>query len=235
MIYATLSADQLVRACSQSGDAEAWHEFVCRFQKMISVVIWRVAQRYSETSHAVIEDLVQETYIKVCVDNCRLLREFQPHHPDAFFGMLKVTATNVAHDYFRARQSDKRGSGRADSELSEVETLVSSSSSGPEQIERAILLEEIEETLRSLTADSSSGQRDREIFWLHYRQGLTAGAIAGIRSYQLTDKGVESILHRLKGQLRARLAADRMKNETPESGVEGISAEKTLFKREGQT
>lgn len=107
MSYSSLSCDELVRACAESGNAEAWQEFVCRFEKHIKLVIWRVARRWGEDSPTVIQDLVQDTYVKVCADDCRFLRNFKPQHEDAFFGMLKVTAANVARDYFgRATQGN---------------------------------------------------------------------------------------------------------------------------------
>ncbi len=39
MIYSSLSCDELVRACAESGDAEAWQEFVCRFERLIGIVV----------------------------------------------------------------------------------------------------------------------------------------------------------------------------------------------------
>ncbi|HEY5027897.1 MAG TPA: sigma-70 family RNA polymerase sigma factor [Candidatus Angelobacter sp.] len=229
MIYSSLSCDELVRACAESGETEAWQEFVRRFEKLISIVVWRVARRYGENNSDLVKDLVQETYAKVCDNDCRILREFKPHHQDAFFGMLRVTATNVARDYFRACTTDKRGSGIADIELTEAEGFISGSHSGPDDMERQILLQEIGEILNSVCPMA----RDREIFWLHYRYGLTASDIAKIRSYGLTDKGVESILHRLRGQLRARLAGKASAGQLI-SRAEGIQAEKPLSKGEGQ-
>ena len=44
--------------------------------------------------------------------------------------------------------------------------------------------------------------RDRLIFWMYYRQGFTAKAIAAIPSISLTVKGVEGVIQRLTGQLR---------------------------------
>jgi RNA polymerase sigma-70 factor (ECF subfamily) len=216
MYYSSLSPEELVRACAELGNAEAWEEFVRRFQKMIGTVVLRIARRYGESSGTIVDDLIQETYVKVCADNCRLLREFQPHHPDAFFGMLKVTAANVTHDYFRARRSSKRGSGLAESDLTAVESTVPDSrSAGASEIEREILLHEIDKVLTD--ASSASGSRDREIFWLYYRQGYTANAIAAIRCYQLTTKGVESIIFRLTRQVRVNLVdreRGRQKRET---------------------
>jgi DNA-directed RNA polymerase specialized sigma24 family protein len=88
-------------------------------------------------------------------------------------------AANVAHDYFRARDCEKRGSGKVNSDLDEAHAA---SYSAPAQIEQQILLQEIDEALR----DICSEQRDREIFWLHYRQGFTASAIAGTGNYDLS-------------------------------------------------
>jgi RNA polymerase sigma-70 factor (ECF subfamily) len=202
MNYSSLSCDQLIRACADSGNFEAWDEFLRRFGKQISLVIWRVARQYGEKNNAVVEDLRQEILKKLCEDDCRLLREFNPHHEDAFYGMLRVMAANVAHDYFRARDCEKRGSGRVNADLDDVYAPAAYAASA--QIERQVLLLEIEETLRAVCPE----QRDREIFWLHYRQGFTANAIAETGNYDLGAKGVETLLHRLRALLRTALGGE---------------------------
>jgi RNA polymerase sigma-70 factor, ECF subfamily len=95
MDYATLSADELVIACGQSDDPAAWQEFVQRFHRLIATVALRVARRWGEPSPQVIDDLVQETYLKLCADNFQALRAFKPHHPDAFY--RDRCATHVQH------------------------------------------------------------------------------------------------------------------------------------------
>jgi RNA polymerase sigma-70 factor (ECF subfamily) len=229
MDYRSLSCDELVRACAESRNPEAWEEFVCRFEKPIRIAIWRIARRYGKNNNALVKDLVQETFTKVCDDNCRLLRQFKPSYQDAFFGMLSITAANVARDYFRATMSSKRGSGKVDSELNEVKVSVAAHSSVSD-IERQVLLLEVARTLNSICPE----ERDREIFWLHYRQGLTASHIAKISHYGLTAKGVESILHRLRVQLRSKLAERPLSNPSDRSGPEGIRDENTLSQGEGQ-
>jgi RNA polymerase sigma-70 factor (ECF subfamily) len=232
MSYSSWSTEELVRACAEKANNEAWAEFIYRFRKLIAYVILRIARRYGETSGAHVDDLIQDTYLKVCSDNCRLLREFEPRHPDAFLGMLKVTAVNVAHDYFRARRSAKRGSGISECELSDVDMFVPDSHSlEPANIEREILLREIDAILRG--ASSPANARDREIFWLHYRQGFTAKAIAAISTYKLTTKGVESILYRLTGYVRTRLG--KKGSDAGKLGVqsEDIRLSNTLDKEKG--
>ncbi|SRR5258708_16020672 len=230
MTYSTLSCDELVSACAESGNADAWQEFVRRFENLIGLVACRVARRYGENSSSVIQDLVQETYARICADNCRRLRNFNSYHQDSFFGMLKVTAANVAHDYFRARNSIKRGSGKVNSELDAPAVFSPDPHSfGPYDIERQILLQEIDRFLISISPDG----RDREIFWLHYRQGFTANAIADMGVYGLTSKGIESILHRLRSQVRGWLS-DRAASTKTRSGAEGIRKEKAFYKGEEQ-
>src|SRR5262245_62150620 len=126
MTYSSLSWNELVRVCAESKDQAAWEDLVCRSKTQISKVIWRVARRYGENSFAVIEELVQDTYAKLCTDNHRILKEFQPRHENAFIGFLLVTATNVARDHFRGRVILKRSSGQNDLELSEIEASVPS-------------------------------------------------------------------------------------------------------------
>ena len=46
--------------------------------------------------------------------------------------------------------------------------------------------------------------RDKAIFWLHFRQGYTSIEIAKIASFDLTAKGVESLLHRMIRDLREK-------------------------------
>src|SRR5215471_6887498 len=109
MDYASLSAEELVLACGQSDDAAAWQEFVRRFHRLIATVVLRIARRWGEPSPQVIDDLVQETYVKLCADNFQILRCFKSHHPDAFYGYLKVVTANLVHDHFKAAHSSKRG------------------------------------------------------------------------------------------------------------------------------
>jgi RNA polymerase sigma-70 factor, ECF subfamily len=234
MSYASLSVEELVRACAESGNAEAWEEFVRRFRPLIGSVVRRIARRYGESSDTLVDDLIQETYLKVCANHCRLLRDFEPRYPDAFFGMLKVTAANTGYDYFRAWRSPKRWSGTPESELSEVDAFVPDSrSTGAVHIEREILLSEIDDILSGISSPTAG--RDREIFWLHYRQGFTAKAIAAIPCYKLTTKGVESILYRLTCYVRSRLAEKDSDVDETEAEPEGISPPNTLTKGEGQS
>jgi RNA polymerase sigma-70 factor (ECF subfamily) len=206
MPYRNLSASELVRACVDSADREAWGEFVRRFQPVIAGVALRTARRWGEASPLVIEDLVQEAFMKICGENRRLLREFQPQHEKAFYGYLKVVTTRVVHDYFKRSHAVKRWSAdppprsAAEDEPPELIDL-----SATEQIERHALFGEIERRLETV-ALGPTAQRDRLIFGLYYRAGMSARAIADLPGMDLTLKGVESTIFRITRLLREELA-----------------------------
>ncbi|HEV7674559.1 MAG TPA: sigma-70 family RNA polymerase sigma factor, partial [Candidatus Angelobacter sp.] len=146
----------------------------------------------------------------------------KPRHPDAFYGMMKVTAANLAHDYFR----------RPRPPMTDVDPFIPDSHSGPASIEREILLREIDDILSEMATPLAA--RDREIFWLYYRQGFTAQAIAAIPCYKLTTKGVESILYRLTCYVRERLVEKKLNAPKPKARSEGIPPPNTLNTSEGQ-
>jgi RNA polymerase sigma-70 factor (ECF subfamily) len=135
------------------------------------------------------------------------LRDFDFQHDNAFFGFLKVVASNVVEDHYRKSKGPTRSSGHEDEDIDEIQ-IPASSKHGIEQAELEILLREVEECLAEHTSDANF-TRDHTIFWLYYRQGLTAKAISQLPGINLNVKGVESVLMRLICLLRARLAIPR--------------------------
>ena len=208
MGYPSLQPEELIRICAQTGETPAWEEFIRRFNPLIARVVVRTAHRWGEFSPSVLDDLVQETYLKLCAENCRLLRTFESRQPDAIYGYLKVVTANVVHDYFKGARAAKRGSGEVaeDIEIAEINAAGASqpSLSNQSSIERTILLQEIDQHLaKSIPAEDLP--RSRLIFWLYYRSGLSASAIAALPDIGLTTKGVESALLRLTRLIRTAL------------------------------
>ncbi len=202
-----MSLEELIRACAETGDESAWAEFVRRFQPLIAGVAMRTAQRWGNSSPQVVDDLIQDTYLKVCTEPGRLLTVFDASAPDAFYGYLKVVTTNVVHDYFRARHTRKRDV-QHEEPLETSQVSATASDGTPDRIEKSVLISEIGVVLEDLT-NGKHQQRDCMVFWLHYRQGLTSQAIAQLPGVELSVKGVETLLHRLVRQVRERLAEPR--------------------------
>jgi RNA polymerase sigma-70 factor (ECF subfamily) len=187
--------------------------------------IIRVARRWGVNPQECVDDLVQETYLKLCADRCERLLRFALVHPEAVEAYVRTIAMNVANDYFKAEWTIKRGSGQVVQLLDTIEPKAEYSTlGGVESIQRDVLVHEIEVCL----ADCAKGRtkdRDQLIFRLHYRLGMSADDIASLSTLGLTVKGVESVLHRLTRAVRGRLAKPHdLGGEGPDSGPEGLGS-----------
>ena len=207
--YSELSSVQLVQECAGSKDPDAWAEFIRRFQPVIAAAVWRTARPFGETSGQLIDDLVQDTYLKLCENDSRLLRSFQPRSEDSIFSYLKVVGANVAHDYFKSALADKRGANRTESIGEPVQ--VDPRTKGTDTVDamhRNLQLEQIDKILRQVT-EGKDQERKCAIFWLRHRQGLTASEIAALPSIGLSTEGVESVLLRLSVMIRGHIGKNK--------------------------
>jgi RNA polymerase sigma-70 factor (ECF subfamily) len=201
-----LSTSELVEMCSQGQSQAAWEEFVRRFHPVIASVVMRRARHWGETRLDVIGELVQDVYLKLCAEGGRLLLEFEPAHPEAFSGYLKVMTAHLVSDYFKAANTGKRGGRSAAVSIEEAERLSRTGSQTLSAGERDLLLKELDVLLREAT-QGKTAERDRMIFWLHYHNGMTAAAIAALPALKMNVKSVESVIHRLTRALRAEVGA----------------------------
>ncbi len=206
--YANLSCTELLRKCAgPKRDEIAWAEFICRFHIVISAAVLRTAQRYEEPSRALLDDLVQDTYLKLCDHDRILLSSFRSRRDDSIYGFLKVVASNVVHDHWKSERAVKRGSGQTGplGGTTPLHNLTKTSNTHTfDAVTQHIQLEHVEKILNLVTA-GRGGEKKRAIFWLRHQQGLTAHEIAAIPEIGLTTEGVESILLRLSISIRNNL------------------------------
>ena len=196
--YSSVSVVELIRACAETNDGEAWEEFVARFERPISLSIKRTACQWGKDPLQFVDDLRQETYLKLCADKCRRLLEFaEQHSDDVVLAYIRMIAINVAHDHFKSLDSQKRGAGETDQLLEAFDPAAQSGShGGPEAMELQVLLRQIDGFLQNCAAGPNQ-ERDCLIFWLYYLQGMSAKAIAALAIIKLTAKGVEAVIFRL--------------------------------------
>jgi RNA polymerase sigma-70 factor, ECF subfamily len=203
--YSSLSVEELVRRCAASGEIAAWEEFVRRFHRLIAKVILRTCNRFGDSSNQTVDDLIQDTYLKLCAHQFRLLRGFDHRHPNAFLGFLQVVARNVARDFFKRKRIED------DVEpLPEGHTKVLNLHSPDDHLmmERKLLIEEVERHVDVCVKGTDEG-RNRRIFWLRHHAGLSAAEIARLPGINLTHKGVESLDMRILHCVRERMAAQK--------------------------
>jgi RNA polymerase sigma-70 factor (ECF subfamily) len=211
------SVNDLAKACAESCDAAEWGEFVRRCAPLASLVALRVSRMWlSKPSPATVDDIVQEVFLKLCEQERRILRDFEPRGEDSFLGLLRLVSASVANDYFRRQRSTKRGGKVVTISLVEEAAHAPGVSASPAaHMQRSALLSQLDEKL--LSHPEVVGERDRNFFWLYYRQGFTAEEIAGLAVGALTAKGVESALRRVTLWLRSEIERPRA-SESAESG-----------------
>jgi RNA polymerase sigma-70 factor (ECF subfamily) len=203
--HSSLSDTELIRACAESNDAAAWGEFVSRFQPPISLSIQRTVCQSGKDPRQFVDDLLQETFLKLCADRCRSLLEFAVLHPDAVRPYIRTIAINVTHDHFKSLQTQKHGSGKTDQLVEDFDhPSLDTGPGGPGAMEQEVLLGQIDFQLQHCAAGPNQ-QRDCQIFWFYFLHGMSARAIAGLATIQLTTKGVEAVIFRLARCLRQKL------------------------------
>src|SRR5438309_2567927 len=89
------SLEELLEECLQSEDNALWTEFVRRSQPVITAVVIKTVRRWLKPRPDLVDDLVQETYLKLCGNDFKALRQFVPQHANAMLGFLKVVASNT--------------------------------------------------------------------------------------------------------------------------------------------
>jgi RNA polymerase sigma-70 factor (ECF subfamily) len=216
----------LIRACAEGNDGAAWDEFVSRFHRPISLSVIRIAYQWGEIPQQVVDDLVQETYLKLCVNKCTSLLEFATQHPEAILGYIKTIAVNVARDHFKSFHSQKRGSGEVMQIISDADPVAETNDPGGQKsMERGVLLGQVRQCLE-LCTQGPDHERDCTIFWLYYQQGMSAKDIAALPNIDLSAKGVESALFRLTRLVREQLAGLQPRTGSKLTGEKGfLSAE----------
>ncbi len=203
--YSSLSSEDLVKACVGSDNQAAWAEFIRRFQPVIAKVVLRTARHWEDPPRQLLDDLTQETYLKLCADNCGLLGRFQSRHRDSIFGFMKVVAACVVHDHYKSERARKRDANQTDAINEQGGSDPAATGAGSlSSMEKRVRLREIDEALIRLFQGDHL-ERNRAIFWLHHRDGMTASAIASIPGMELNTKGVESILRRMTHMIQSHI------------------------------
>jgi RNA polymerase sigma-70 factor (ECF subfamily) len=217
------TTNELAQGCARSTDAAEWGELVRRCRPLVATVVLRVCRLWLCTpTTALIDDVVQEVFLKLCEQERRILRDFRPRGEDSFLGLLRIVAASVANDHFRRLYSVKRGGKVVTSSLGDEQAVA-----GPDQLQdsaelqQAVLLAQLDKKMR-LAPDLIS-ERDRTIFWLYYRQGFTADEIAHMTECGLSAKGVESALRRVTLWVRDEIEKRRPGEGEAQSGSFGWS------------
>lgn len=198
MDFGSLTIRELLKYCLDTEDESAWNEFLRKVQPTAATTIIRALDFKAEPS--MVDDLVQNTWLKLFANNREPLRRIRGDHDNSIFAYVKRTAFNVAQDHIRSLRPIDLAESIDDPDFVEPPNDQYKADFGDARIE------DIERCLKELSHEPNF-QRDYNIFWLHYRQGYTAKEIAQLPSItegkkRLEEKGVEGVLYRLKMKLK---------------------------------
>jgi RNA polymerase sigma-70 factor (ECF subfamily) len=89
-----------------SGDKRAWDAFVDRFAPVIYAAVERTAgDRLPEPGASGAEDIVQNVFVRLLANDCRLLRAFDPARA-SLATYLTIIARSAALDHLRKRRPE---------------------------------------------------------------------------------------------------------------------------------
>jgi len=196
---------ELLTECLERPSAGAWDELIRLLQPSAAAAAARVLGRQASTRAAAIDDVVQQTFVRLLEGQARRLREFQGEADGQLHAFVRRVATNLAIDYLRRDRHRDHTSLEGEPEPGT-----------PPQIPRSLQMLDIERALNVCAGQDKA--RDVDIFWLHYRDGWPAAAIAGRPDTALSVKGVEGLLQRLLRCIRLQIFR-QVRRESPLAGV----------------
>ena len=197
------AVNDLAKRCAESAEAAEWESFLrltTPYGALTAARVCRIWTGKAQANH--IDDILQETYVKICEQERKILREFEPRGKDSFLALLRVVTASVANDYFRRICSAKRGGDALTISVEEVHEWKLAGRSD-NAIQQSVLHAELDRMIRS--APNAFSERDRNLFWLYYLHGYTAEELAALPGLNLTPKGVESALRRITQWLKEEM------------------------------
>ena len=194
-------ANRLAKLCAYSAEAREWEEFARLTIPVVGLAARRLGAVWGDRSTATATEIVQEVFLRLCEDERRILREFEDRGEDSILKLLRIITATVGTDHFRRLRADKRGGSvsavsyrrhAAGNDLEDADAV--------RALEMLGLYAQLDGLLRLFPNKVSA--RDRRLFWLHFKHGMTAEAISSIPAMGLSASGVESALIRLSRLLR---------------------------------
>jgi|SRR5215469_2747138 len=167
----------------KAGDEKALSAFLDTIRHQIRPVIRRMVMPSRHKD--LVDDITQDALVRI-MQNLNRIAESRN-----ILSSCIAIAKHTCIDYKRKQQVG----GNLGHAISEEEIRTTS------DIQHNLLVKEIDEHLQAFD------QRERTVFWLYYRYGLTAREISPLCG--LTEKGVESLLLRMARFVRSKVAEPR--------------------------
>jgi len=170
----------VVSSALLSGDCAAWEAFVRQYGGLIVAAVRGVAP-----SHGDIEDLTQDVFVRLCKDDFRLLRSYDPARA-GLSTWLTIVARSTARDALRRRR---------------VEAVPLDAVA-----EARLAVAPVEPVERVKLPEALLSPRQREILGMLYDRDMDVAEIA--RALGIDPQTVRSAHHKAMLKLRAHFKAE---------------------------
>ena len=167
--------DALVR-----GEKGAWEAFVRRYAGLVAAAVRGVAREPSE-----IEDLAQEVFVRLCKDNFRLLRSYDPARA-GLSTWITIVARSTARDAMRRHRPV----------LMPIDAVP----------EGRLAVDPVEPVQKLKLPEALLSPRQREILTMLYDREMEVAEIA--RALGIDPQTVRSAHHKAMVKLRAHFKTD---------------------------
>jgi len=161
------------------GDKEAWEAFVRRYAGLVAAAVRGVAREAAE-----VEDLAQEVFVRLCKDDFRLLRSYNPTRA-GLSTWITIVARSTARDAMRRHRPV----------LMAIEAVP----------ESRLAVDPIEPAERLKLPEALLSPRQREILTMLYDREMEVAEIA--KALGIDPQTVRSAHHKAMVKLRAHFKA----------------------------
>lgn len=212
MDFKELSNCDLVKLCAEkTNNALAWNEFHHRFDDRIRAMVMRYCSLKHLPGWELIDDLTNDTYLRLVKDGCKALREFRCDHENAFYTFLVFAARTAVDLYHKNRSALRRRhqkrslddeASQEESGLRLIDILANPYAPAPdEKLMLESLRQEVEMILEEVIGGHEKG-RDKKIFLLHVYDDLTAQEIS--EQVSLSTQRIRNIITDIKKRLKTK-------------------------------
>ena len=161
------------------GDKEAWEAFVRRYAGLVAAAVRGVAREAAE-----VEDLAQEVFVRLCKDDFRLLRSYNPTRA-GLSTWITIVARSTARDAMRRHRPV----------LMAIEAVP----------ESRLAVDPIEPAERLKLPEALLSPRQREILTMLYDREMEVAEVA--KTLGIDPQTVRSAPHKAMVKLRAHFNA----------------------------
>ncbi|HJU19437.1 MAG TPA: sigma-70 family RNA polymerase sigma factor [Stellaceae bacterium] len=174
-----MAQDPIIEALLR-GESGAWEDFVRRYARLIVAAVRGLVRGPNE-----IEDLTQDVFVRLCKDDFRLLRNFDPSRA-ALSTWLTIVARSTVRDALRRRRA----------EAVPIETVP----------EGRLAVDPVEPVPKLKLPEALLSPRQREILAMLYDREMDVAEVAA--ALGIDPQTVRSAHHKAIVKLRAHFKAE---------------------------